>query len=449
MNDLIDLDQELRQEILLGWPIKEMHSLEFLSQGLSVLTDILRRDSLSDAIRMKPNGHLLTLAPTGSGKGVASIIPNLLHCERSIVVVDPKGENYMVTAEHRKRLGQEVVLLDPFGLIASMSDEGISSCSLNPLDLLQVNSSSFEDDAQMIAELLMAERSVKSDPFWDASAKGVLTAIIHYVGTSADYAGKRNFRSVVDLLFRDDFDYDMAILMDGEKFDEFARRHMSSYLTAPSNQTRPSIIATARSHCSALTSSSVLNSLENSSIPLEQIKEGRNFTIYIVLPPAKLASHRALLRLWIGMILLVVVSRTSAPKQNTLMLIDECAQLGELQLLVQAVTLLRGYGLQVWMYFQDLSQLESIYPRDWEAIVNNCAVLQTFGHSREAAAAPIADILGGITPNEIATMPARLQVISKAGQRPIRSQLMRYFRDTAFKGKYEPNPYFPLKTSDF
>ena len=47
--------------------------------------------------------HLLTVAPTRSGKGVASIIPNLLTYQGSVFIIDPKGENAMITAGRRGR----------------------------------------------------------------------------------------------------------------------------------------------------------------------------------------------------------------------------------------------------------------------------------------------------------------------------------------------------------
>src|SRR5262245_47095871 len=35
--------------------------------------------------------HLVTIAPTGAGKGRGVIIPNLLRFEGSVIVIDPKG----------------------------------------------------------------------------------------------------------------------------------------------------------------------------------------------------------------------------------------------------------------------------------------------------------------------------------------------------------------------
>ena len=47
--------------------------------------------------------HLLLFGPNGTGKGTRFLIPNLLAIkDRSIVVVDPKGELAAVTAEYRR-----------------------------------------------------------------------------------------------------------------------------------------------------------------------------------------------------------------------------------------------------------------------------------------------------------------------------------------------------------
>src|SRR3546814_10493326 len=57
--------------------------------------------------------HVLLEAPTGSGKGVGIVIPNLLQWPDSVVVLDIKRENYEITAGFRRKGGQKVVLFNP------------------------------------------------------------------------------------------------------------------------------------------------------------------------------------------------------------------------------------------------------------------------------------------------------------------------------------------------
>ena len=59
---------------------------------------IIGRDPETHRIlRYDGPAHLLTLAPTRAGKGVGTVIPNLLDALRSVLVVDPKGENARIT----------------------------------------------------------------------------------------------------------------------------------------------------------------------------------------------------------------------------------------------------------------------------------------------------------------------------------------------------------------
>src|SRR3546814_13162280 len=57
--------------------------------------------------------HVLLEAPTGSGKGVGIVIPNLLQWPDSVVVLDIKRENYEIPAGFRRKGGQKVVLFNP------------------------------------------------------------------------------------------------------------------------------------------------------------------------------------------------------------------------------------------------------------------------------------------------------------------------------------------------
>src|SRR3546814_4509662 len=65
---------------------------------------LIGRDRKSGKLlRYAGPSHLLTIAPTRTGKGVGTIIPNLLDYPGSFICIDPKGENARIPPRHRPR----------------------------------------------------------------------------------------------------------------------------------------------------------------------------------------------------------------------------------------------------------------------------------------------------------------------------------------------------------
>jgi type IV secretion system protein VirD4 len=215
-----------------------------------------------------------------------------------------------------------------------------------------------------------------------------------------------------------------------------------SYLAAPSDKTRPCIRTTATTFVKCLGSTAVARSLERSTFDLCDLLNNKPMTIYLVLPPEKLLSHRGLLRLWVVTLMTVVMRRTRLPKQRTLFLLDEAAQLGSLDLLPQAVSLLRGYGLQVWTFWQDLSQLMKLYPSNWEALVNNAAVLQAFGVPGHAARVGWRAILGDHDAQLVSELHPDEMLVAATGKPTTRHTRANYLRDSAFTGRFDSNHRF-------
>src|SRR5437899_222260 len=64
-------------------------------------------------VRLNNAVHTAAFIPTGGGKGVSLVIPHLLTCPESMVVLDYKGENARITAPTRQKMRNRIVLLDP------------------------------------------------------------------------------------------------------------------------------------------------------------------------------------------------------------------------------------------------------------------------------------------------------------------------------------------------
>lgn len=137
--------------------------------------------------------------------------------------------------------------------------------------------------------------------------------------------------------------------------------------------------------------------------------------------------------LWVAALLTTVLRRQTQPEQKTLFIHDECAQLGNMPLLEQAVTLLRGYGLQVWSYWQDIEQVRSCYPTGHSTLVNNAAVLQTFGISNSQMARQLAEIID-ISQSELLSMKTDHSAVFAKEQGTQKMRLPDYLETLRFVG---------------
>lgn len=378
--------------------------------------------------------HLLTIAPTGAGKGRGVIIPNLLRFEGSVIVIDPKGETWHVTHRRRREMGQAVHLLDPFGATGARRTD-----SLNPFDLFDRPGALLDADAEMLSSLMAGDVGFHKEPFWDNWGRSLMSGVIAAV---AQIGGRqRHFGRVRELLMSEEAIYNLGVLIESDDINRLSRQNISSFLPI-TEQTRSGILSTAQSYLKVVNSDSALKSLEQSTINLAHLREGRPMTIYIVVPPDKLESHGALLRLWVGALLLTVMGRKRRPDRSTLFLLDEAAQLGEFGPLRQAMTLLRGYGLQVWPFFQDLSQLQRLYPKDWRTIFNNAGVFQLFGVPNHLMARESAELIGDVDAVTLRELPKDRQIVAISGEKAVTCRLPDYLRDRAFRGQFDPNPMF-------
>jgi len=115
--------------------------------------------------------HLITIAPTGTGKGTTAIIPTMLDYDSSAIVIDPKGQVAAVTGQWRQDMGHEVHYINPFGL------HGLPDSGFNPLVALNPQSPDFASATATLAEaLIFADGS--TDSHWTDSARNLVECLI-------------------------------------------------------------------------------------------------------------------------------------------------------------------------------------------------------------------------------------------------------------------------------
>lgn len=420
--------------LLVGWSLERQHArvpfgFSFGPPETSPSTGYI------DPILLEGEGHLITIAPTGAGKGVGCIIPAVLRHQGPLIVIDPKGENAMVTADRRRAMGHQVVILDPMGITDQPADQ------FNPLDLIQPDQASGVDDAAaLIAALLPNHLAGDKNEYWISRARQLLLACMLHVVT--DLPPERRtlseLRSIVNAMAADQ--EQGARLLEGSRHPE--ARMIAENLKIGARETLGGIISFAQEGVDFLRGPQLQAAVQSTTFSLDGVTRGDPLSIFIVVPPHMLASHARFLRLWISGLLTLVMRRRARPAKPTLFILDEAAQLGTLDELRVAVTLLRGYGLQTWSFWQDVSQLQALYPRDWQTMVNNCKVFQAFGANNLAAAEQMAQIVGFMSGPAMLALDRNEMLLQIAGDEAVVARLPNYLTDPAFAGLFATNPIF-------
>ena len=230
---------------------RELRNLE-RADGL-----LIGRSQRGRLLRYDGPAHLLTLAPTRAGKGVGTVIPNLLAVDRSVLVIDPKGENgeaasrkrsggafrcRTITGTARERFGT-VHVLDPFGV------SGRPSAAYNPLDRLSADSPDIGEDAASLAEALVVDPPGQSgDAHWNEEAKALLGGLIMFC-VAHEEPERRTLASVREYLTLppDRLSALMALMQDSDAAEGLVARAANRF-AGKADREAASVLSNAQRH---------------------------------------------------------------------------------------------------------------------------------------------------------------------------------------------------------
>lgn len=133
--------------------------------------------------------HMLFFAGSGGYKTTSNVIPTALRYSGPLICLDPSTEVAPMVVEHRReRLGRQVMVLDPTNPIMGF----------NVLDGIETSKQK-EQDIVGIAHMLLSE-SVRFESstgsYFQSQAHNLLTGLLAHVMLSPEYAGRRNLRSL-------------------------------------------------------------------------------------------------------------------------------------------------------------------------------------------------------------------------------------------------------------
>ncbi|WP_417463116.1 type IV secretory system conjugative DNA transfer family protein [Kordiimonas sp.] len=426
-------------------------------------------------LRYDGPAHLITLAPTRAGKGVGTVIPNLLAAERSVLVIDPKGENARIAGEARRRFGT-VHVLDPFEV------SGMPSAAYNPLDRLAPDSLDLGEDAASLTEaLVMDPPGQVTEAHWNEEAKAILGGLIMFCVCHED-PDRRTLATVREYLTLppEKLRALLELMQDSDAAGGLIARAANRFL-GKADREAASVLSNAQRHTHFLDSPRIAKVLSRSDFHFSDLRH-RIASVFLVLPPNRMDAYSRWLRLLVSQALQDIARDAEASvkplsgradaqggtqrlRTPTLFLLDEFAALGRLEAVERAMGLMAGYGLQLWPILQDMSQLKDLYGERAGTFIANAGVQQVFGVNDFETAKWLSQMIGQetagfqtdsfkpgdgpsfsnnltgrdlLTPDEIMQLRPENQLLRVQGQATAVAQKLRYYVDPEFKGLFVP-----------
>ena len=411
--------------------------------------------------------HALLFAPTGAGKGVGFVLPNLLFWSDSVVVHDIKLENHMLTSGWRAKQGQKAFVSEP------ANPDGVSHC-YNPIDWISSKPGQMVDDVQKIGSLILPKQE-----FWENEARSLVVGILLYL--LADPDKSNSFGEVVRTLRSDDVTYHLAIGLDtlGGVMHPVAYMNLAAFLQK-ADQERSGVVSTANSGLElwanplidAATASSDFNVLE-----FKKIKH----TIYVGLTPDNIARLQKLMQVFYQQSTEFLSRKMPDLKEEphgVMYLMDEFPTLGKMEQFKSGIAYFRGYRVRLSLIIQDTQQLKGTYEEaGMNSFLSNSTYRITFAANNYETANLISQLCGNKTveqtsksspqffdlnpatrtqnvsevsralllPQEVIQLPRDEQIILIESQPPIRSQKIFYYKDKFFTARLLPPTFIPTQ----
>jgi type IV secretion system protein VirD4 len=390
----------------------------------------------NELVTYRGDGHVLTIAPSGTGK-TSTAATNLLNHPGAAIVFDPKGTLFAVTSRRRREMGHKVYGLD-------MRDAPEVFDSLNHVDFAKYYSSEPAVSARVLGDVFIERGKGGENIYWDNGSQTVIGAGITHMLVDRPESDRR-MSYIYDQLTRDDPIQTLAWRLDNNEIaDPIARAGFISLLNLPERETRPCMLSSVQQHLRHFESKLVRRLTDTTTVDLEALVAGEAVTIYVIVGPDKIQTYAPLLKAWFSGLLMAMTCRKRLPLHRTLFIVDEIAALGPMDAFVTCSTLMRGWGVTLWSYWQSAGQIEATYGHQARTIVDNAGVIQLFGARNRRSAQEFSSIVGGIDADEIMAMGKHEQIVLVEGGQPIRAARTPYYCDPIVPlGSWDPDPLAP------
>jgi type IV secretion system protein VirD4 len=309
--------------------------------------------------------HVLAAAPSGSGKGTALVIPNLLHWPQSAVVLDPKGEAWAKTARYRKEHGQAVFKFDPF------NERGCTH-RWNPLAYVRDDELLRMSDLQQLSHMIwpVVDDAKGNTNFFNGKARDMFTTLGLYVMECEADGMLRTIGQMLRIASGDGRplgEYFAALVTEREEqdkplsFDCVAGFHR---LLGNSDDTLNSIVNTFTEPLMAFADPIVDAATSGNDFDFDQLRRTR-MSVYVVMPFHKLKAGKLLMNIFFTQLLNVNTQQELHASEDlqheVLVMLDEFTAPGRLPIISEGAGFIRSYGLRLFLLFQSMDYLAAEY----------------------------------------------------------------------------------------
>ena len=342
-------------------------------------------------LKMPGSEPIIIIGRNRSGKDAGIGNYNGLQIEgRSMFFVDPRGEAGAICGPYRRSLGP-TYNVNPMGVLTSRHAsyvpgyEDLESDGLNVAASLDAQSPLLFDDAAGCAEAWI--RLESKDPHWSVRARGLVTGLtMAEVIDAAATCRVPTFAHIRAMLTEPD-EFDTAtgepkkgLVATARRLVQLGNPQIESLLgsyTVDNDETR-GVRATADGQTQALLSQPMRNDELKAGVPLDELGD-KPVTVFAVMPHEFVKEgsiHANVLRLWVSAALRSLYRPSSTICTFWL---NEFAALGRLGPIESALGLVAGYGIQLVIVVQSLTQLHQLYESAWENFLGQAGAVVLIG----------------------------------------------------------------------
>ncbi len=333
----------------------------------------------------------LVYAPPDSGKTSGIIIPSVLSSSNSVVVHDPKGEVYNLTAAHRNTFSK-VIKFCP-------ADE--SEVYWNPFDQdeLPDDFGKIEVIVSRIAESII-KTPTTSNPMWSMQARSLFVFWSLYL----IYKNKTTTFSEITKNVYQGQEKMLEALEDIEKMIEQEIKVPERLFVEAKGlanippETFGGIMTNAQASLQIFLDAKIKENTSKNSFSFKNLKKERT-SIYIIIKEADQSRLKGLTSMFFEILTTSLLNELPQEDEIPVTLyLDEFVRLGKMPAVLNMPALGRGYNFNAVFICQSLAQIEKTYSKEDAAILQNtCAYFVIFSQNEISIAKTISESIGKST----------------------------------------------------